>query len=158
MQTNARRLLIASALTFAACGGGEAGPAQNEYSAAEGEHAGGESPEEGAGHEHAGMPAEVEAFHGALAPAWHSAPGESRSAEACRAAPALVERARAVVAAPAPTTVDQAAWGEAIGSLLSSSEALAAECDAQGSEAEAALSRVHDAFHSLVDQLAADRH
>jgi hypothetical protein len=136
-----------------ACGGHGAegsGPHGHER---EGRHAGGE-----AHGEHArALPPELQALHGVLAPVWHSEPGARRTAAACDAAATLVARAQAVADAAVPDGAEAGAWGEATADLVQTSRQLAAACGASAPESEAKLTAFHDAFHALVDLLAAAR-
>ncbi len=120
-------------LILAACGGG-ASHAEPEHEHGHGhEHAGGE-------HEHPELPPDVEAFHDALAPIWHMEPGEGRAQAGCEGVAVFRERA---------TALGDAALTDAV-------EALAAECDATGPEVETRLAGVHDAYHAVAEQHAAE--
>ena len=145
-------------VVVAACGGGA------EHAACEGEHcaehsSGGEHHAMGEGEhhgEHAAMPAELDALHEVLAPVWHTAPGETRTAAACNEAATFRERSNAVRAAAAPAGVDAAAWNQGTATLVAHAEALVASCAGANGDRDAKFSLYHDAFHALVDQLHAE--
>jgi hypothetical protein len=143
-----RYLTALSILLLAGCGGAQ------PSTEAHGHHAGGEHHHHGGeGHHHAhDFPPAVDAFHDVLAPAWHSAPGETRRAAGCAAVPTLRERV-GPIAAEVPEGVDAAAWSSAASTLASSIETLAQACESAPDTAETRFSELHDAFHALIEQL-----
>ena len=111
---------------------------------------------EGGGDHHAHLPPDVIAYHDALAPAWHSEPGETRRAAGCEAAPTLVERATTITNGSAPENAEAGAWQEAAQALLARSNDLVTACDADAANptaADAAFPPVHQAFHNLIEPL-----
>jgi hypothetical protein len=148
-----------------ACGGGASEMEHHPTQGAEGEgyegHSGGEAGEE---HSHPELPEQVSAYHSLMAPIWHAndeaaeGEGSDRGQLACEQAAAFVEHAQAVQSASTPelAAADESAWQGATSGLVSASEALKADCDAGGADAEQKLTEIHDAFHGLVELLRAE--
>ncbi len=147
--------LVAS-LVFVACGGAPPlapqhgpghphGPGDHHHDHAhEGErhahgHADGHHAGHHGGHEkghHKKLGPELHAFHEALGPVWHTAPGEERAKKACASAAQLKEKGAATKDADLATSIDglQKACG-----------------DAKLVGVEEALGKVHQRFHVLAD-------
>jgi hypothetical protein len=132
MMTRARLLQSGSALTLTAilhaCGGNEPAPASptNANPNEKSEH-----------HEHHGdLPPPVHAFHETLAPLWHDK-SPDRATKTCENAATLEQKANA--------TNDKA--------LISTTAALAAECQKDGRpDFEAKFKAVHERFHALAEK------
>ena len=148
-------------LSLVACGGAQSegdcgGDCAGHSAGGEGdcgrEGHGGEGEHEG----EAALPPTLAGFHETIAPVWHSEPGAGRATLACGAAATLRERAGAVQSGEAPAGVDAAAWTPAATALVTATDALAATCTAQGTDVEAKLTAVHEAFHALVQQTRAE--
>lgn len=157
-------VVLSASLSLVACGGGAAqghgeGHCEGECEGdCAGHTEGGEAHGAAAqGEEHGALPPTIAAFHSAIAPVWHSEAGASRAAQACTAAASLREHAGSAQSAEAPAGTDATAWSAATAALVSSTDALVATCTAQGTDVEAKLTAVHEAFHALVEQVRADR-
>jgi hypothetical protein len=158
--TSHLRITISLALCglLAACGGSSSGTETASTSGESGgehhHHGDGEGHHHGEGHhEHAAMPAEVDALHDVLAPVWHSEPGSARATLACDSSASLAERSRAVQASAAPANVEAARWTELTAALTTTADALVTECGSGAAAAETRLSEHHDAFHHLLEAL-----
>lgn len=81
---------------------------------------------------------DVDAFHSALAPLWHAPAGKERSQEVCANTVLLESRAREIRSADSKP-------------LLASLATLRTQCRDDPSDIDRAFSRVHDAFHRLVE-------
>ncbi|HEX5803617.1 MAG TPA: hypothetical protein VFY24_11380 [Azospira sp.] len=89
-------------------------------------------------HHHHHFAADVDAFHGVLAPVWHAARGVQRNQDACGQAGRMASLAKEIrstdaSALQARIVTLQAACGEAKGDV------------------EGALFEVHEAFHRLIE-------
>lgn len=94
------------------------------------------------GHHHHGFPADIDAFHSVLAPIWHAPAGQERSDKACANVAEFARLAGAIKSADAKA-------------LQGSIAALQATCRERPAEVDAGFSKVHDAFHRLIDVKAA---
>lgn len=113
-------------LLLAACGGGGGAPPEATEPA----------PEPVAHQEeHPTMSAELSAFHDALAPLWHDE-SPQRQAKTCDQADELLALARKV---------------EGGAELVTSVEALQADCKAGGAQFADKFTAVHDRFHALME-------
>lgn len=81
---------------------------------------------------------EVDAFHSVLAPLWHTPAGAERSQEVCAQAATLEKLAKEIPGAKAQP-------------LVASVSALMAQCQTKPSDIDAPLTRVHQAFHRLIE-------
>lgn len=109
---------------------------------------------EHAGHEekHAGEPkmeGALKSFHDVLAPVYHAEKGPGRADKACAAVTSMKDEATKVAAEPKG---DAAAWSAASDELTKSIGELDAACQGDKAGAEAALEKVHDAFHHLLEK------
>jgi hypothetical protein len=92
----------------------------------------------------------VEAFHSALRPLWHAAPGPQRTADTCTAVPKL--RDLAVAMKGAPPAGAKPMFPEQATGLVSAIAGLEKECatpDRPGFDA--AFHGVHEAFHGVAE-------
>jgi hypothetical protein len=112
----------------------------------------------GEGHEghaggHPGLPPELDAFHGVLAPLWHDESAD-RTAKTCTAVGELDTRATAIAAAPVPTGADAAAWQKGGADLKAAVAALRTECStAARARFQPTFSALHEAFHHMMELL-----
>jgi hypothetical protein len=122
------------ALACAACGGAPPPDAA---------HAGSQHDEHAEAHE--ALPPALHAFHEALAPVWHSAPGDERVSKTCAADAELTEKA-------APTSdADLVAATAAVAKACADYRAATLK-DAHALEpVETALAKVHHRFHELAE-------
>jgi hypothetical protein len=91
-------------------------------------------------------------FHDVLAPLWHADPSPQRTEDTCAKAPEMVALAETVNKAAQP------AWAEQAAGLVSSSQALAADCQAGRAGFEAKFHDVHEAFHRVAESAGAGHH
>lgn len=163
-------VVLSVSLSVAACGGGGHGEGNCEgscerSSGGEGDCGGdcqGNCEHHGEGHGHGhgrgggeaaeALPPTLDAFHTTLGPVWHLEPGAGRATQACTAAATLRENAGGVQSGAAPEGTDAAAWTAGSAALVAATDALVATCGAQGTDVEAKLTAVHEAFHALVAQ------
>jgi len=82
---------------------------------------------------------EVDAFHAALAPLWHSPVGKERSQQVCAQASRLASLAQAIRSGDSKP-------------LLESLVALKAQCQANPADIDSVFSAVHEAFHHLAER------
>lgn len=149
MRKNIMGWALAAALV--GCGGSGGGDVA-EGEGGEG-HAGGEH-----GGEHGELPAEVTAFHDALAPVWHAEEGQVRRDAACENIHVLDGAADDVEAMSVPEGVDENAWHAATDDLMADVDVVAGACEGDADDVEAKLSEVHDAFHAIVELLNPEEH
>lgn len=157
--SNRFALSLSLALGLASgCSGADGGTTPDDDEHAGGEH--GEHHGEGHGDRHRQGPPTLVAFHEVLAPVWHSDPGEGRGAAGCAAVTEMRDAASAITAAAAPEHLvgTPEEWAAAAGALASAVQELGTICEQTPDEAEAQLTRVHDAFHALGEQLPGDGH
>lgn len=147
-------LFCASAL-FVACGGGS-GESSSGSSTAPGNATAGDETAP-AGSPTASPTPEVDELHDALAPVFHMEAGTGRATAACEASARFGSLSRAVQGAAAPAGADAAGWATAGTNLVTTADALSAECTATGPAVEERLSTFHDAFHAVMDA-AGSRH
>ena len=81
---------------------------------------------------------DVDAFHAALAPLWHSSTSKERSQKVCAQASKLETLAKDIQSGDAKT-------------LVASIVDLKAQCQANPTDIDAVFSKVHDAFHHLIE-------
>lgn len=87
---------------------------------------------------------DVEAFHGVLAPVWHSPVGVARREKACARGEEMERLAKDI------RSVDASR-------LVTSVAAMRAKCQGNPEGVERTLANVHDAFHHLIDHPGAGR-
>lgn len=89
------------------------------------------------GHAHHAFAKDIDAFHAALAPVWHSMPGPGRSRNACAKTGEMARLAAEIKSADASQ-------------LAAAVATLKAKCGAKPGEVDGALYDVHEAFHRLI--------
>jgi hypothetical protein len=139
-----RTFALAITLAAASCGGKKSDPATTSTMS------GGES---GGSREgmHEGMPPEMTRFHDVLRPLWHAEQGAQRMADTCTAVPQLQAEADAIAKVTPPIPANADTWTNGTRALVDAVADVAASCTANDSAGfEAALTRVHDAFHALM--------
>lgn len=137
------RIVLVFAL--AACGGGsKPAPTTPTTTATTGSGAG-----EAHHGDHPKLTPELDAFHAVLSARWHMDAGPARMKDTCASVPDFQSMAGAVKAASAPANVEAAAWTTATTNLETSVGGLATACGGTDQAAfDAALTKVHDAFHA----------
>lgn len=147
-------VLLCAVGLLSACGGGSSGGSSS--SAAPGNDTAGDETAPGSVPAASAM-AEVDELHDDLAPVFHMEAGAARATAACEHAERFGSLSRAVQGASVPEGGDAAAWATAGTNLVTTSDALSAECTATGPAAEERLIAFHDAFHAVLDA-AGSRH
>ncbi len=145
-----KKTICAVVMTLAACGGSK-GPTPATGGDGMAMHEGGEH------HEHAAMPAEMEAFHAVLSPRWHTEPAQTRMDLVCTqgAVDELTGSLDAFVAASAPADVDAEAWHTALQEMKVAFDDTYGACAQDLATFEAQFGAAHDLFHKLMEMLPA---
>ena len=97
------------------------------------------------GEEHANIPPEMKAFHDVLAPRWH-AQGDKRMTDACAAADQFVSAADTLAKATPPVNANADTWTAGTRALVAAVNDMKASCT------DATFTKVHEAFHALMEQ------
>ncbi len=98
------------------------------------------------------MPPEMGKFHDVLAPRWHAQQGPQRMTDTCAALPDFHANADALAKATPPTTANADTWTNGTRGLVDAVAALDTTCKSNdAAQFEAAFSKVHDAFHALME-------
>lgn len=148
---NAIRIVLILSLTglLAACGGGSSSSSETSGAGPGNATAGDETRPEGA--PVASPTPEVDELHDELAPVFHMEAGAARATAACEHAERFAALSRSVQGATVPEGGDAAAWATAGTNLVTSADAITAECGATGPAVEERLTAFHDAFHAVLD-------
>lgn len=143
-----RTILFTLILAASACGGSSKTDTEEPGGGAEPitQEKGEESKEES----HPELTAEMHDFHDVLAPLWHSKTPD-RQDRTCENAGRMLSLGEKIQDAPNPGA-EQAAWEEAVKTLMVSIVKLMDECKS-GGDFEANFGAVHDAFHGLMELL-----
>jgi hypothetical protein len=143
-----RTLMLALVISVGCGGKDKAAPGTTPAAGGHAEHEGGE---------HAGMSPEMTRFHDLLRPLWHAEKGEARVKNTCDATPQFHTESDAVARATPPDSANADTWTAGTRALVGAVGELTTVCKGTDSAAfEAALGKVHDAFHALM--LAAGAH
>lgn len=146
-----RILTFALLLAAAACGGKDKGPTTTTTNQTGTGSGGGEHHEGGSQHEN--LPPELNAFHDLLAPRWHAAAGSQRMADTCSAIDQFKAAADAVGKATPPVPTNADTWTTATRALVAAVIELEDACVSKANgKFEAAFTKVHEAFHALMEQ------
>ncbi|MFO0631695.1 MAG: hypothetical protein U0168_02460 [Nannocystaceae bacterium] len=115
--------------------------------------------DDGAKHEHEHeFTGGVKSFHDTMAPLWHAAKDDARVTNTCAAAADLLAKAGAIETEPMPTAAtDAAAWKTRGGELTAAAQGLQTSCNGDRKDFEAAFTKLHEAFHALIE-LAGETH
>jgi hypothetical protein len=135
------------AFLIAACGGKDKAAPATTPTAHEHEHG-----EHGDGDEHAGMTPEMTQFHELLRPRWHADKGPARMTDTCAALPQFQSAADAVGKATPPESANADTWTAGTRALVAAIGDLGTACKGTDNDAfETAFTKVHDAFHALME-------
>ncbi len=144
-----RILTFALLLLGAACGGKDKAPTTTTMAHEGGEHHEGS----GSGDEHENLTPELSAFHDLLAPHWHADKGPQRTADTCSAIAQFKSSADAVAVATPPVSTNADTWTAATRALVAAVAELERACTSKSdTKFDAAFTKVHEAFHSLMAQ------
>lgn len=133
-----RNISLALVLAAAACGGKNPAPATATTA-------------QPAGHDHAGMPAEVTKFHDVLAPRWHAEKGPQRMQDTCAVVADFQADADAIAKATPPATANADTWTSSTKALVDSVAGLDTTCKANDSaKFEEAFHQLHENFHAVM--------
>ena len=104
------------------------------------------------GDEHAGMSPEMTQFHELLRPRWHAEQGPARMKGACDAVPQFQSAGDMLAKATPPEAANADTWTAGTRALVAAITDLAAACKGTDNAAfETAFSKLHDAFHALME-------
>jgi hypothetical protein len=135
-----RNISLVLVLAAAACGGKQPAPASTATAA-----------QPAAGHDHAGMPAEVTKFHDVLAPRWHAEKGPQRMKDTCAAVADFQADADAIAKSTPPATANADTWGSSTKALVDSVAGLDTTCKANDTaKFEEAFHTLHENFHAVM--------
>ena len=148
-----RTLTLAFLLAAAACGGKDKGSATTQPGGHD-QHAGSATGGGDHGGEHHGeLTPELKTFHDILSPLWHAPQGAQRIADTCAAIEKLTLAADGVAKATPPVSANADTWTAGTRALVAAVGALEKECTSKDpGRVEAAFTKVHDAFHALMEQ------
>lgn len=140
------------ALLFAAACGGKSAPATHTDHEGSGSGSAAQGPMMGHKGEHDDMSPELRKFADILAPLWHAEKGDKRAAAGCAAVPDLTAAADAIGKATPPPSANADEWTKGTRGLVDSVAGLGVACKEDDTFGfDAALSKVHDAFHHLME-------
>ena len=98
------------------------------------------------------LPPAMGKFHDVLAPRWHAAQGPQRMTDTCGALADFHADADELAKSTPPTTANADTWTTATKALVAAVADLDGTCKSNdAAQFETALSKVHDAFHALMN-------